>query len=57
VWIDCDSAFARWQNAYLERFIGSIRRECLDRVIVLSATGLQCVVQRDRAVAVASLEC
>ena len=34
-----------WQNAYVERFIGSIRRECLDHVIVLSAAGLQCVVK------------
>ncbi len=25
-----------WQNAYAERVIGSIRRECLDQVIVLS---------------------
>ena len=33
-----------WQNAYLERFIGSIRRECLDHVIVLSAAGLRCVL-------------
>ncbi|HRY50402.1 MAG TPA: integrase core domain-containing protein [Candidatus Paceibacterota bacterium] len=24
-----------WQNPYVERLIGSIRRECLDRVIVL----------------------
>jgi putative transposase len=30
-----------WQNAYVERVIGSIRRECLDHVIVLNATGLQ----------------
>ena len=34
-----------WQNAYVERFIGSIRRECLDHVIVLSAAGLQRVVR------------
>jgi putative transposase len=30
-----------WQNAYVERFIGSVRRECLDHVIVLSAAGLR----------------
>ena len=30
-----------WQNAYVERFIGSVRRECLHHVIVFSATGLQ----------------
>ena len=33
-----------WQNAYVERVIGSIRRECLDHVIVLSAAGLQRVL-------------
>jgi transposase InsO family protein len=33
-----------WQNAYVERFIGSIRRECLDHMIVLNSAGLQQVV-------------
>ena len=30
-----------WQNAYVERFIGSVRREGLDHVIVCSKTGLR----------------
>lgn len=33
-----------WQNAYAERVIGSIRRECLDHVIVVNATGLRRVL-------------
>jgi transposase InsO family protein len=35
-----------WQNAYAERVIGSIRRECLDHVIVVNETGLPCVLSR-----------
>ena len=35
-----------WQNAYAERFIGSIRRECLDHVIVVNEAGLRRVLTR-----------
>jgi len=30
-----------WQNPYAERLIGSVRRECLDHVVVLNETGLR----------------
>jgi transposase InsO family protein len=33
-----------WQNAYIERIIGSIRRECLDHVIVLDERHLRRVL-------------
>ena len=33
-----------WQNGYVERVIGSIRRECLDHVIVWSEAHLRCVL-------------
>ena len=35
-----------WQNAYAERLIGSIRRECLDHVIVLNEEHLRRVLWR-----------
>jgi putative transposase len=34
-----------WQNAYVERFIGSVRRECLDHVIVFNAAGLRAILK------------
>jgi len=34
-----------WQNAYVERFIGSVSRECLDHVIVLNGAGLRTILQ------------
>ena len=35
-----------WQNAYVERFIGSVRRECLDHVVVFNASGLERLPRR-----------
>ena len=34
-----------WQNAYVERLIGSIRRECLDHLIVLHESGLRRILR------------
>ena len=36
---------APWQNPYVEPLIGSIRRECLDHVIVLSELHLKRILQ------------
>jgi len=33
------------QSAYAERFIGSVRRECLDHVVVLTAAGLRRILK------------
>jgi putative transposase len=38
---------AAYANPYVERLIGSIRRECLDHVIILSLAGLQRVLADD----------
>jgi transposase InsO family protein len=37
---------APWQSPYVERLIGSIRRECLDHVIVLHAAHLRRILAR-----------
>ena len=34
-----------WQNPYVERLIGSIRRECLDHIIVFNDAGLRRVLK------------
>jgi transposase InsO family protein len=38
------SARSPWQNGYAERLIGSIRRECLDHVVVLGERHLRHVL-------------
>jgi transposase InsO family protein len=38
------AARSPWQNAYAERLIGSIRRECLDHVIIVNERGLRRVL-------------
>ncbi len=35
-----------WQNAFAERLVGSIRRACLDRVIVLGEKHLRSILKR-----------
>lgn len=39
---------APWQNSYVERFIGSVRRECLDHVLVFNESGLLRVLRAYR---------
>jgi putative transposase len=35
-----------WQRAYVERIIGSIRRDCLDHLIVLDESSLRRILRR-----------
>ena len=35
-----------WQNPFVERAIGSIRRECLDHFVPLGESHLRCVLGR-----------
>jgi transposase InsO family protein len=37
----CTAPRSPWQNAYVERVIGSIRRECTDHVVVMTEGGLR----------------
>ena len=34
-----------WQNGFAERLIGSIRRECLDHIVVFGETHLRRILQ------------
>ena len=34
-----------WQNAFVERLIGSIRRECLDHVVIFNECGLRRILK------------
>jgi putative transposase len=38
------AARSPWQNCYVERVIGSIRRECLDHMIVINETGRRRII-------------
>jgi transposase InsO family protein len=48
-WLDMEevltAAQSPWQNAYVERLIGSIRRECLDHVMVFNESGLRRILK------------
>jgi transposase InsO family protein len=35
-----------WQNAYVERLIGSIRRECLDHIVVTGESHLRRILNQ-----------
>jgi transposase InsO family protein len=39
---------APWQNSYAERLIGSIRRECLDHIVVLGEAHLRRILRNYR---------
>jgi transposase InsO family protein len=39
------AATSPWQSPYVERMIGSVRRECLDNVVVLSERHLQRILK------------
>jgi putative transposase len=40
------AARSPWQNPFAERLIGSIRRDCVDYIIVMSERHLRCILTR-----------
>jgi transposase InsO family protein len=38
-----------WQNGFAERLIGSIRRECVDHIVVLGEAHLRRILRKDAA--------
>jgi transposase InsO family protein len=41
----CTSPRSPWQNPYVERLIGSVRRECIDHLIILDETHLHRILR------------
>jgi hypothetical protein len=39
------ASLALWQNGFAERLIGSIRRECVDHIVVLNEAHLRRILQ------------
>jgi transposase InsO family protein len=46
-----------WQNGYAERLIGTVRRECLDRMLIFGESGRRSTYRCDTAQACAILIC
>jgi putative transposase len=40
------AAHSPWLNPFVKRLIGSVRRECLDHVLVLTESHLRCILTR-----------
>ena len=41
----CTAPRSPWQNPYVERVIGSIRRECLDHLVILNTSHLHRILR------------
>ncbi|MGA9646570.1 MAG: integrase core domain-containing protein [Candidatus Korobacteraceae bacterium] len=50
-----DTPRSPWQNAFAERLIGSIRRECLDHVVVLNERHLRRLLKKYQIIAISQV--